>query len=169
MSASDWDSFTANQWSTLNAKGNRYTYLYDVAGQKTQMIDPLGRRTTSLYDAAGQKTTRIDAKGVRTSYTYNPNSQVLSRKYPDGTRATFSYDSRGNRTLSENGDIRTTTTYDAANRPLSVTTHVDAASKTIGYTYDPVGNWSKMIDPDGGRFSYAYDANQQLKLIRNPQ
>jgi len=46
---------------------------------------------------------------------------------------------------------------------------MDGAQKTVAYTYDPVGNRSRMTDPDDGRCTYAYDANSQLTVLRNPQ
>ena len=46
---------------------------------------------------------------------------------------------------------------------------MDGAQKTVAYAYDPVGNRSRVTDPDGGAFTYAYDANNQLTEVQNPQ
>ena len=42
-------------------------------------------------------------------------------------------------------------------------------AKTIRYEYDIRGNRSLMVDPDGGRFTYAYNPLNQLSHQVNPQ
>jgi YD repeat-containing protein len=59
--------------------------MYDSAGARTQLIDPLNRRTTLAYDATGQQNFRIDARSNRASFVFNTVGQLMSRKYPDGT------------------------------------------------------------------------------------
>jgi len=153
----------------VNAAGNRYTFLYDANGQKVTQVDPLDRRTTSLYDVTGNQTGRVDARGNRTTFTFNAVSQLTARSYPDGSRATFSYDATGNQTLTEHRDIAITTVYDPLSRPQAVTSQMDGSTKTIQYAYHNIGNRAYMIDPDGGRFTYVYDANGQLTSLINPQ
>ncbi len=41
--------------------------------------------------------------------------------------------------------------------------------KNIQYRYTPTGQKSLMIDPDGGRHTYLYDAVKQLTAVINPQ
>ncbi|MGD9712405.1 MAG: RHS repeat domain-containing protein [Thermomicrobiales bacterium] len=41
--------------------------------------------------------------------------------------------------------------------------------KRIQYTYDAAGNRRTMVDPDGGRFTYAYDGLHRIAHLVNPQ
>jgi YD repeat-containing protein len=39
---------------------------------------------------------------------------------------------------------------------------------TITYSFDPVGNRAQMIDPDGGRTTYSYNAVRALEVLDVP-
>jgi YD repeat-containing protein len=41
--------------------------------------------------------------------------------------------------------------------------------KTIELQYDSRGNRSALIDHDGGRFTYTYDAVNRITQVQNPQ
>ncbi|MCD4744914.1 MAG: hypothetical protein K8R58_01290, partial [Bacteroidales bacterium] len=59
------------------------------------------------------------------------------------------------------GDI-TDRTYDALNRVITETINYGLFTKTIFYTYDPVGNIIELIDPDGLNIIYNYNGVNQL-------
>jgi YD repeat-containing protein len=42
-------------------------------------------------------------------------------------------------------------------------------TKRIRYQYDSRGNRSALIDHDGGRFTYTYDAVNRITQVQNPQ
>ena len=44
-----------------------------------------------------------------------------------------------------------------------------SSTKTLRYVYDSRGNHKALIDQDGGRFTYSYDAAQRITLLVNPQ
>src|SRR5690606_25681424 len=41
-------------------------------------------------------------------------------------------------------------------------------AETITYSWDAVGNRVNMVDPDGGRFTYSYNAAERLTSLVNP-
>ena len=44
-----------------------------------------------------------------------------------------------------------------------------SAIKTIRYVYDSRGNRRALVDQDGGRFTYTYNAVNRIKEVQNPQ
>jgi RHS repeat-associated protein len=164
----------SNRTAITNARGNTTTFQYDSRNLLKAQIEPLGRRTTLQYDALGRLSTRRDGRNVLTTFTYDDDGRLTSRTYSGGPTSspvtdapsTFSYDAIGNRTLMWEGTGRTTFTYDAVDRPLTMTT---PAAKTITYSYDPVGRRSLMTAPDGGVFTYGYFDNGQMQTVQNPQ
>ena len=100
---------------------------------------------------------------------YDANSQLLERRYPNGSRATFAYDAGGNRILKENADIAVSLVYDGLGRPQSVTSDMASAPKTIHYRYNAAEQRVGITNPEGGRFTYAYDPLGQIAWLKNPQ
>lgn len=46
---------------------------------------------------------------------------------------------------------------------------MSSMTKIVRYEYDAVGNRKLMVDPDGGRFTYAYDSLNRISHLVNPQ
>ena len=142
---------------------DRYTYLYDLLGNKTGITkerrglteesgsyhygyDALGRlseiqkdgqmQTRYGYDAFGNRTWKEES-GERTSYQYNVINQMVSEKHGEILRA-YRYDKRGNLTgILENGAWKKQYVYGAINRLEEA---VDAAGKQARYQYNGLGH-----------------------------
>ena len=142
---------------------DRYTYLYDLLGNKTGITkerrglteesgsyhygyDVLGRlseiqkdgqmQTRYGYDAFGNRTWKEES-GERTSYQYNVINQMVSEKHGELLKA-YSYDKRGNLTgIQENGAWKKQYVYGAINRLEEA---VDAAGKQARYQYNGLGH-----------------------------
>ena len=142
---------------------DRYTYLYDLLGNKTGITkerrglteesgsyhysyDALDRlseiqkdgqmQTRYGYDAFGNRTWKEES-GERTSYQYNALNQMVSEKHGEILRA-YSYDKRGNLTgIQENGAWKKQYIYGAMNRLEEA---VDAAGKQARYQYNGLGH-----------------------------
>ena len=142
---------------------DRYTYLYDLLGNKTGITkerrglteesgsyhygyDALGRlseiqkdgqmQTRYGYDAFGNRTWKEES-GERTSYQYNVINQMVSEKHGELLKA-YSYDKRGNLTgIQENGAWKKQYVYGAINRLEEA---VDAAGKQARYQYNGLGH-----------------------------
>ncbi|SDU25743.1 SpvB/TcaC N-terminal domain-containing protein [Amycolatopsis keratiniphila] len=174
-----------------NAAG-RVTEIRDAAGTVTRGFGPLGEtvRETRTVKIAGQAdrayTTqwRFDAFNRVLQMTY-PDTEVLTYTYDSGgqvVRATgtkngtgytylnrLDYDKFGQKVVQEAGNgVRTTYTYDQADRRLA-TLKSKAPGGTefqnLGYTYDKVGNITKLANeaPGNGTIggpssqTYGYD------------
>ncbi len=46
--------------------------------------------------------------------------------------------------------------------------HMGSPKKRLQYTYDSRGNRRSLVDPDGGRFTYAYDGMNRITQVQNP-
>ena len=142
---------------------DRYTYLYDLLGNKTGITkerrgleresgqyrygyDALGRlseiqkdgeiQTRYGYDAFGNRTWKEES-GEQTSYQYNALNQMVSERQGE-IRKEYGYDKRGNLTaILENGAWKKRYVYGAMNRLEEA---VDAAGKQARYQYNGLGH-----------------------------
>ncbi|MCB7291372.1 RHS repeat-associated core domain-containing protein, partial [Mediterraneibacter faecis] len=142
---------------------DRYTYLYDLLGNKTGITkerrgleresghyrygyDALGRLSEIQkdgeiqyrygYDAFGNRTWKEES-GEQTSYQYNALNQLVSERQGK-IRKEYGYDKRGNLTrILENGAWKKQYIYGAMNRMEEA---VDAAGKQARYQYNGLGH-----------------------------
>ena len=142
---------------------DRYTYLYDLLGNKTGITkerrgleqesgsytygyDALGRlseiqkdgkvQTQYGYDAFGNRIWKEESR-ERTSYQYNDLNQMVSERQGE-IRREYGYDKRGNLTgILENGAWKKQYVYGAINRLEEA---VDAAGKQARYQYNGLGH-----------------------------
>ncbi|MEW8285856.1 MAG: RHS repeat-associated core domain-containing protein [Candidatus Thiodiazotropha endolucinida] len=130
-----------------------------------------------------------------TSYTYTAQGQVETI---DGPRidvsdiTTYGYDTQGNRISITNALSQVTqiTAHDAAGRPLTIvnpnglTTTLSydlrgrmtqqslsdgSTTRTTLYNFDPVGNLTRVTQPDGSFISYDYDPAHRLISLEDNQ
>ncbi len=154
-------------------------HSYDSYGQRTQTVvnyvngvyDPNAPdedlATTFVYDAIGRLTEIVDAQGRRQRVEYDAAGNVtrLIRNYVNGV-----YDPN-----VPDQDIVTTTVYDAAGRPISVT---DTLGRVTVFEYDNANRPTRVVrnyqdgvysasTPDQDvSTSYAYDAaGNQTRVI----
>ncbi|MCH9609940.1 MAG: hypothetical protein S4CHLAM45_13340 [Chlamydiales bacterium] len=108
------------------------------------------------------------------THTYDEKERLQSTTNPLGETTTYSYDTHGNLTSIKTDQTTQTFTYDAANRPLTITngdltTHkrydttgrvisqIDPCGFETKYTYDGVGNITTILHPDGALEQFEYD------------
>jgi RHS repeat-associated protein len=136
---------------------------YNFHNQVLSQTDPLGKVTANTYDSAGRLTSVNDG-GYLTTFAYGANSGggVFD---VSGFKPTLTTDARGKVTTVVYDDLyratsqtvtdggTTSTTYDAAGRPLTVT---DALNRTTTHTYDAAGNRTSTTYPDGTSVAMIY-------------
>lgn len=139
-------------------------YTYDALGRptgSTQISDshPQGITTTSSYDKLG-RLTLITGPGIA-----NPVTGVTHT-----ARNTATYDADGNPTRIEESDLTgrdptrvTQLVYDGQNR-LERTT--DPEGGETSYGYDAFGNRTRLVNPAGVHFEFAYTARNSLAEVR---
>ena len=168
--------------------GKRISYTYDASGNRISVTTPSGT-TYYTFDALNRLETITDPDGGVTTYTYDAVGNRKSVTYPNGVVAEYTYDSlnrltnlvnrkasgeiissyaytlgpAGNRIrVVENTGRTVDYTYDKNYRLTSESINDPiSGSRTISYTYDPVGNRLTKTD-NGITTTYTYDANDRL-------
>ncbi len=110
------------------------TYVYDVAGNNTQVTNGLGQTTVTAYNATGQVATVTDPRTNATTYTYDPVDRIKTVTAPLQGVTTYNY---------------------TAGR---MTSRVDALTRSTSYLYDLAGRVTRKTDPLGRFHTYTYDA-----------
>jgi RHS repeat-associated protein len=148
-----------------HGNGSLTTNLYDAASQKTRLINAssagaIVNRFTYSYDNARNRTNVVESSGDRTTWTYDATYQLKHEKRTGGTAfdVTYSYDPAGNRALQIDSGTRITYAFDAANQLL---TQKPAGSGTTTFSYDNSGNRSQM-NAAGVLTFYTWDENSRL-------
>jgi RHS repeat-associated protein len=123
--------------------GLAITYSYDSRSQRSAMVDPWGGRFTYAFDAAGQ---------------------ITSLTNPDNRTTLFYQDHTRRSGLRHGNNARVSYTYDDAGRMIGVNNMNSAgtAFNRFTYTFDGVGNRTRVLEFDGSRVTWTYDAADQL-------
>ena len=124
----------------------------------------LNLTTSATYDTVGNKVTATDAKGYVVTYAYDAARLVtqITPGAPFAANVTkFTYDANYNKlSVAEATGVTatpwrtTTTTYNAANKPVTVT-NPDGTTSTTGY--DTIQRVASVTSSSGRQVSYSYD------------
>ncbi len=144
-------------------------YRYNLAGQVTEVINPLGQTVArNKYDLSGLLVQSADGLGNITEYTYNPAGQVINIITPNNrlhsqAAQKFTYDARGNITGIQDGNANTTSyLLDDWGRIIQT---IAPDGTTEKYTYDYAGNITSTTDGNGNTISYSYNSLNKLSTI----
>ncbi len=159
-----------NRTVITDTNGIATHFEFNVLNQLKHEINPIGDVWEYSYDARGNLIRRVDGMWQATYYEYDKADQLTATRYGVGSggqsAVTFEYDANGNEIAMHDGNGDWTYLYDALNRRTSAT---DAKGRTLQWEYDPVGNRTAMIYPDGRRVELAYDATDQLQTLTDAQ
>ncbi|MFD5318542.1 LamG-like jellyroll fold domain-containing protein [Streptomyces sp. NPDC127098] len=177
----DWTGDPSGEIRDLTLVSN----AYDPAGRLATTTDAMGAVTAYRYfgDGLTATVTAQDVTGTRDivleDNTYDRAGNLVRQATGNGTTVTeYEVDTTGRVTttvLDPDGlNRRTVTTYDDADRPLTVrqlgTSETDFLSTT--YTYDPAGNplSETVADPNGQSASHhTYDQRGLLTSSTTPR
>jgi RHS repeat-associated protein len=131
-----------NLLTVTDARSNVTTYTYDNMDRLASRTDPLTRAETFAYDGNGNLSTHTDRRGKVTTYTYDPLNRETFAGYGTvaGTPPTY--------------ESTITSSYDAANRPATLT---DSVTGSVTFSFDNFDNISSQVTPNG-TVNYAHDA-----------
>lgn len=139
-------------------KGNKWSYSYDLAGNKTVTNDPDKGTSTSTFDAAGQVTSTKDARDVTLKFFYDALGRATKTTKADGTTVLVSTDydtvkkglvSATNRYLSGGTITNKVNSYDTAGRPTSNSVVIPEISGLIGSQLAGTYTSTTSYNPDG--------------------
>ncbi|WP_030472319.1 LamG-like jellyroll fold domain-containing protein [Lentzea aerocolonigenes] len=168
-------------------KGAATRTEYDRAGNPVKTTDPLQRVLQRTYDPYGRVLTVTlpqvgDSPSVVTMH-YDKVGELVSQTRPGGVESRYTYDDLGRQVTSTQVDrssgrtafFTTTTGYDEASNPLTVTSplnHVtsstfnaarevtstkDATNRETRFGYDIAGRQASVTDPAGITAATTYD------------
>jgi RHS repeat-associated protein len=134
--------------ATSSNPGRVTRFTYDSKGRVTMVKDPLQHLLTQTWYAG-------------------TNSNRSKDSIPGGRLTTFGYDTYGrNTTVAATGYATRTTTYDVLNRPLTVN---DGLHPNLTYAYEDSLHLTKVTDPKGQVYKFAYNAVGWLTQRTDPQ
>ncbi|MER7591784.1 RHS repeat-associated core domain-containing protein [Micromonospora sp. NPDC127501] len=141
---------------------NSSNFGYDGDKQLTSIAPPTGNslgKKTFTYDAFGRIRTASDGGGRTLTYEYDLDDRTTRVSFSDGTQAVdFEYDGSGNMTVRDDAQGSETFVYDRLNRLVQR----GDEWLPMQYTYDPVGNLTKLYDASRGATEYTYDKRNLL-------
>jgi RHS repeat-associated protein len=159
-------------------------YEYSAANLLVAEIDPAGNKTTYTYDKAGNRTGMTDPRGncgkydvdFTIVYQYDDLNRLVMGYLPAASGQTskpvvrLTYDARGNllqRVEPDGG--KTSYTYTARNKVKTGTVTGNGVSYTTEHVYDLVGNEIETIDPKSNKIVKEYDDLNRVKTITYPE
>ncbi len=157
-----------NLASLKDANTHSTAYTYDDFNRRTRLTYADGTHEDSAYDLSSNLTQRITPANQTITYVYDALNRLKTKTTPQET-TTYTYD-RGSRLASVvDADASLAYTYDALNRTKQVTTDPAGAlaATMVSYTYDGVGNRTKLTYPDTSFITYQYDALNRVTTIKD--
>lgn len=152
-------------------------FVYDAAGRRTVVRDPLNRESVRTYDKQGRVAASSNPANETTGFAYNARGEQIIQTDPLDQDIIYVFDKNGNRTGLKNRRLQDYTfTYDANNRlvgletPLGHTktltwnnrglleTVTKPSTQAAAFTYDSMGRIQTQVD-DAGTITFGFDAN----------
>jgi large repetitive protein len=164
-----------NLISLKDAKGNSTTFEYDRNNRVTKETRPMGQATCYFYNPVGALDYKIVAKNQKIAYEYDDAGRMIRTKYfaslgdsnPVKT-VSFTYSPSGKLLSYNDGTTSAAYGYDDSGRKLSETFNYGSFELTYSYSYHKNGLKKSLTMPDGTRYDYTYDANNQVSTIGIP-
>ncbi|WP_053161109.1 DUF6531 domain-containing protein [Streptomyces caatingaensis] len=164
-------------------------YVYDDAGDLTEVVNSSGEPLRFTYDAEHRITSWTDRNGSEYGYVYDARGRVVRTEGSEGfLSGTLTYDDENRTTtLTDSLGRRSTYRYDVNSQviqetdPLGNTTltewnargdkrlsTTDPLGRTTRYTYDESGDLTQITLPDGSARTAEYNALCQPVRITEP-
>ncbi|MFF7889555.1 RHS repeat-associated core domain-containing protein [Streptomyces sp. NPDC020794] len=154
--------YDQEKWRTKTEyQGDRTAVTAAAGGTGTLSITDVRGRVTERREYGGPAPTGNDY--TRTLFEYDPSGRLTKMTGPDNAVWSYGYDLRGRKTTSTDPDKGTvTTTYNDADQPLTTTTTLDKATRTLITDYDAlgrtIGTWDGAEDNAHQLTKFTYDS-----------
>jgi RHS repeat-associated protein len=142
------------------------TFVHDDFGRKVRDADGLNRAWVYSYDGNNNPVSATDPRGQTTTYTWRHGHLLDSVLTHGGAQYRYARNALGQVIRAQSPAVTYDYTYDAAHRLRRVTD--SRAGKTLTYTRSPGGLLNSMVDSDGNRTDYDYDAVGRLAGLWAP-
>lgn len=157
-----------------------YSYDYDTLGRlihSTTVEDgEVVLYTDHQYDTSDRiksQSWQIGEDGFSESYTYNTADGILTTMVTDGDTLNFSYDGLKRLAGRDSTNLKMSYSYRNLENTTSTTSQIGSIVykkadgittllPTLGYTYDIVGNITKITSGTSNLAEYTYDTQNQL-------
>ena len=149
---------------TVDPDGVERRLEWDGDGQLVSMANSVGAVTRFEYDATGLMTMIIDPAGVQTIVDYERDRVTRSTRSDAVSSYTHTPAGRIN-AGSEPGDLRWSATFGAHGALETIT---DALGSTVRFEYDPLGDITAVVAPDGAVYRHEYDTVGRLVAAIDP-
>jgi RHS repeat-associated protein len=153
----------ARSKTITDARGTT-SYAYDEQGRMLSKTEPDGKQVRYTYDLVSGKVASVTTPSGTTQYRYNALSQ-LSKVISTEGETTYLYNAIGNlKTKTLPNGIVESYGYDNLNR-LELLEQKNVTGTVLAryaYTYDLVGNKTKVEELGGRSVSYTYDELYRL-------
>ena len=136
----------------VDGKQYNFDFVYDLAGNLINVVDPLGINTTYTYNSLNQLKS-VTSKSKTVTYDYNPSGSIKTINFPNSVSTSYQYNPREWVT-----NIATTGLKDQNGLPLVFSDIVD---------YDKVGNVMTRTD-NIGTSVFSYDNLYRLTGVNPP-
>jgi RHS repeat-associated protein len=153
----------ARSRTVTDARGTT-SYAYDEQGRMLSKTEPDGKQISYTYDLATGKVASVTTPSGTTQYRYNGLDQLIKVISTEG-ETTYAYNAIGNlQTKILPNDIVEFYGYDSLNRVKSIEQKnaVGTVLASYVYSYDLVGNKTKVEELGGRVISYTYDELYRL-------
>lgn len=135
-------------------QGGTYRMRYDALGRCIESSGDGAHQQRRFIYEPGQTTRVIDGLGHETLYQYNSLGQVEREIKPDGATSVTEFDDAG-RIARQVNPIGATTSYVYDERG-HLAAKVFANGARLTYEYDEFHQPAKVVEPDGGTWSFGY-------------
>ncbi len=139
-----------------------FSYYFQYEDGLTVVTDSVGTKRY-YYHRDGIVRKETDSRGGERIYHYDENQNLLSEESPDGTARLYGYDERGNTTMVQSpgrGVVRIT--YNEQDLPVTV---IRPNGGTWTYEYDASGNLIRRVNPENRLSEYVWEDGILKELI----
>lgn len=148
-----WD-MTGNLVTQTDALGRTTRMSYDRLNRQTRRTLPGGQFATASYDAVGNRVAQTDFNGETISISFDARNRPVSRSMPDGEVQTITYTATGARLSTSDTEGTQTFEHDARDRTTAI---IQPDGRRLSYRFDASGNLIELTTP-AQSVSYTFDA-----------
>lgn len=169
-----------NVTKVTNHLGNSLHYEYDAMGRRTHVRDENGYEVRTEYDLAGRIKSITDANNNAIRYEYDALGRKTRVTTPGGKLTTFDqYDGNSNLTKMTDANANAVPSAQPKNTQAAslynefdefnrIVKSLNAKNETTQYTYDLLGNRTRVIDANNQTTVFVYNDLGQLIEVKDP-